>query len=301
MKTYFNNIQFFSGAVRSRDCIHLLGTVDSSASDDPPKSRIYTFRSGQWEAVELPWQARAMAFCQEPLPYLVAMGSGGLIHVVNDEATASEKPIFTVTGKTPYRGSLRDIRYIPSGCFMAVGSDRQAYRREGPSTWICVDQTLPKGSEGDEKCLESVDGFNEGEIYAVGSGGDIWRFDGRIWHALPRVTHTHLHRVICAADGQVYACGHCGTLVMGRRDQWQVIAQGDTSEALWGLAFCKNVLYVSSASFLYRLDAGRLVRVAFDDEIPSTCQFLAAGDDVLLLVGKEDVVYLDGTVWRRLI
>ncbi|NHZ40887.1 hypothetical protein [Massilia aquatica] len=66
--------------------------------------------------------------------------------------------------------------------------------------------------------------FSAADMYAVGSDGDVWHFEGTAWHSCPFPTDASLETVCCAGDGLVYITEINGSVWAGRSDGWTRIA-----------------------------------------------------------------------------
>jgi len=91
MKSYFSDIQFFTGAVPGRNCIPLLGTFRTCDLGRSAQIPHLHFLGGRLEAMARPWQARAMGFCMGTQAHLIVMGSEGLIDVMADRDVKRRK------------------------------------------------------------------------------------------------------------------------------------------------------------------------------------------------------------------
>ena len=118
------------------------------------------------------------------------------------------------------------MRGIAQGLAYAVGTTREAYMHKAPNVWRCIDETARRAGESlIAKSFESIDGFCEDEIYAVGWDGEIWHYDGSRWDEIASPTNLGLHRIRCAEDGTAYACGKvgpCCAAVDGRGRSWTI-------------------------------------------------------------------------------
>jgi len=195
---------------------------------------------------------------------------------------------------------LMDLRAIGGNLF-ACGVQNQVFRQTG-GIWVKVDQGTFSPFVGDvDRRLESIHGFSTNDIYAVGSSGAIWHYDGQTWSRLDSPTNVTLNVVLCASDGFVYVGGATGLLLRGRRDAgWQQI--GSPEEILGvveDLAEFQGKIYVTCTSKLFRI-ADDIVE---DVEIPvegERCFYAVdATPESLWCVGGEVVLQFDGTKWEQ--
>jgi len=290
----------FSGAaVRRRDFIYLLASNDEMREDGEPNSTVAVWRSGKWGWACSGWQSTCLAVCTVPKEQVIAVGEDGEAYLAGSGDT-HEESVKTPQSSPQRRGYLRCVRTVEGRAYIA-GMNRQVYRRDGENRYTAMDQGArpPAGSTG-VVGFEGIDGFSAKEIYAAGWDGEIWFFNGSVWLQANSPVSTILTDVCCAGDEYVYICGRQGTLLRGRGNEWEQIAQDSTKEDLWSLAWYKGSLYASSLRALYRLRRGKLDIVEFDDDIPDTFYHLATGDGILVSTGSKDAMMFDGRSWTRI-
>ncbi|WP_198163630.1 hypothetical protein [Pedobacter cryoconitis] len=90
-------------------------------------------------------------------------------------------------------------------------------------------------------------------------------------------------------------------MLRGRNDQWEIIKHESTEEDLWGMEVFDGQLYVSSTSFVYRLEGDKLNPVDFGVDIPRTCYHLSAADGIMWSIGIKDIMEFDGSNWKRIL
>jgi hypothetical protein len=274
----------------------VLCAVDKLSKGDVPHTMLFTRDDGEWLYEPLNWSAVSSCVVEKPKQQLLAAGPSGLV-LVFGQGDQLEEHVLGKTGAVA-PGAIREVRDI-AGRGWAAGMGYQAYRREKPGRWKRVGAGLPKPKA--MHGFESIHGFSESEIYAVGWHGEIWRCDGKKWSPVKSPTQVLLTRVLCAGDGTAYACGQGGVLVAGRRDRWRVIEHDSTSVDLWDLEWFAGRLWVSSSQFIYTLDEGELKLVDFGDDVPDTCYHLSAKDGTLWSIGAKDIMETrDGRRWTRI-
>lgn len=291
-----------SGTVRYSDLAYLLATNDQVIAEGHTSSLILDFDMGNWAAGAVKWLACSGTVCHVPAERFIVLGTDGSINVSGGGEVKEEPPIRPAGIDPRKRGPLREIRGIANGRAYVVGTCRQAYVRDDEGQWRCIDQSAQGGDvDITDTSFESIDGFDEQEIYTVGWEGEIWTYDGATFTQLTSPTNLALYKVRCAPDGFVYACGQLGTLLRGRGDQWEVIEHGSTTEDLWGMEIFNGEVYVSSTRFVYRLVDGKLKAVDFGDDVPGSCYHLSAADGIMWSIGPKDVMEFDGSTWKRIL
>lgn len=292
-----------TGVLRRPGLGYVITTLDSDALDrDRPHSLMRTLYMGKWGAYATNWLACSGTVCHIPAERFLAIGEWGFVYVIGGGEERVENSIQDGGFSPQTRGPLREVRAVNGGRAYAVGTKRQVYRRDAADRWVCIDQSMQRLADNmEDYCFESIDGFSEEDIYAVGWEGEIWHFDGRLWERIESPTNLALYKIRCGKDGFAYACGQAGTLLRGRGVRWEVIQQQRTEEDLWGLEWFMGRLYVASTQFVYYLDADDLELVDFADDVPSSCYHLSAIDDVLWSIGPKDLMEFNGIDWTRVL
>jgi hypothetical protein len=150
------------------------------------------------------------------------------------------------------------------------------------------------------KGFNSIDGFSQRDLYAVGFEGEIWSYDGKTWTQIDSPTSVPLQPVLCAPDGNVYAAGNSGTLLKGRGSAWQVIDLGDFDETIWDICWFKERLYIGASRDLLVLGPSGATSVNMPLQAPRTFGHFATNGEVLWSIGQKTLVYThDGNTWTE--
>jgi len=279
------------GAARTADLCYILSKGKDLLQRNVAHTSVIGLYRGDWaKAVMLNWNSTALAVAKHPEERLVVVGEDGQVCVYVGGKKTDEQ-------LSPKPNLIRNARSI-SGEVYACGMKRQVYRRTGADAWMAMHASAPRKSE--TTGFESIDGYNEEEIYAVGWSGEVWQYDGMRWIDRDSPTNLILTAVCCAGNGVVYAVGQQGTMLRGRRDRWELVPwEGEVSVDLWDLCWFGDKLYVAAINGLFTLEGNVLVPVDFGIVDTPTCFNLTTADGVLWSIGRDDVLSFNGSAWRR--
>jgi hypothetical protein len=237
------------------------------------------------------WDTQAMCVVKKPVEKLVAVsGKGNVFTFVGGKETQE-----TITPE-PY-----DIAGLATigGYAFACGSDRQVFKRVDEGQWISMhapDSSKLDGTYG----FESIAGFDEEDIYAVGWKGEIWHFNGEKWRQIDSPTIQILTSVVCAEDGVVYIGGRNGTLIKGRGDIWEIVNRTGYNGDIWSMQFFDKKLFIATLDRICTLKEQDLEPVKMGNDYPGTCYHLTTSDGVMWSIGTDDIFSFDGKTWTRI-
>jgi hypothetical protein len=299
-------LSFWGGVPLSASEAVLLSSVD--ALKDKPHTMVVHLQGERQKVRSIEWSAISSCRAVVPEDEIVVLGLEGQVYRFA-RGQWSEEPTFAEKTRPDKFGPLLDIRAIGGQAF-AAGYGRQVYRRLGPNRWEIVDHTIPgekAGQRNPVSAFESIDGFDQSDLYAAGTKGQIWHFDGHRWKALASPTNVHLMALICASDGFAYACGQMGILLRGREAHWEVIHVESGMGHLWDICEFHGRIFCVSYGILFEWQNGELEPVPFPDYdslqggIPMSFFKLAVCEDCLWSIGEKDVITFDGREWTRVL
>jgi hypothetical protein len=297
---YLDGFSIFDGAVRYFDLAYLLATYDEAVRDGIPHTRLISLDQGDWGGDDLDWTATSCTVVLEPAERFIAISPAGRVQTSGGGEFVEEASI-SVHGTGPQqRGPLRSVRGI--GHAYACGTNRQLYRRTAPGAWEDLARAAtPAEDEWGQFCFESVDGFSETDIYAVGWEGEIWHYDGEQLQKIESPTDRTLHAIRCAGNGTACAAGQSGVILEGRGNDWTPISQHQTTDTFRSIEWFQDRLYLATSDQVYELEDGELRPVAWGEDIPQTCLRLSAQDDRGWSIGAKDVMELKNSHWTRVL
>ncbi len=282
---------FITGVARYGDLFYILSKEKSFLEDDVAHTCVNSIDRKQWMNVKnVNWNSTAAAIARVPSEKLVVIGEYGDVFTYVSGNITEEKI-------TPKPTLIRSANTIDDQVYVC-GMKRECFKRTGEDRWINI--SAPKPRQGETAGFEAVDGFSADELYAVGWEGEIWWFDGNKWSPIQDITNLILTSVHCAGDGMVYAVGQKGTLLRGRKNDWEALEIADDfNEDLWGLCWFNDKLYVSSMLGLYTFEDEYFTDVDLGKYADATTYHLSTSENVLWSVGGEDVLSFDGKKWAH--
>jgi hypothetical protein len=295
-----DKFSFVTGAIRQSDLGYLILSDDGAREKKIAMAGIVQWEPAGWgDGGQVAWRAAGAAIAKLPAEQLIVVGEFGSALLLGG-GDRHEESVQSADSKPSDRGPLRGVRAVGDSIFV-VGMDRQVYRRDPRGNWSAFDKGLPRQPESKEiSGFESVDGFSEADLYAVGWEGEIWNCANGEWHQEPSPLKTVLVDVCCGGDGAVYACGRNGVLVRGRRGTWAAVELGGFTESLWSLAWYGGKLYAASMDTIFELSNEQLVPVNMGSDRAKTCYDLVTGHGVMWSIGAKDVMSFDGHAWTRI-
>jgi hypothetical protein len=188
------------------------------------------------------------------------------------------------------------------GDLFACGDMYQVYHRGLGQNWILKSTGLPSVRLFDTACLlTAIDAFSPSDVYAVGSSGGVWHWDGVLWRQQEQLTNLHLYSVHCARDGYVYVGGGGGLLLKGRAGMsWENIGNPAVStHTFHSITGFGDFVYIAADKQLLISDG-----VSLDEQVVPLSgkkAFYRVDDapDCLWCVGDECVFSFDGNGWMR--
>lgn len=283
-------VTLWKAGARARDLVYIAATMDDLTQKEIPHSTFLSIYRGQWNnAGQAQWSTVAVCVVKAPSERFVAISEDGDVYTYAAGKSTAESIV-------PAPSALAAIATI-DGYAYACGMLRQVYVRTAEGQWQAIG--APEPPAGVTAGFEAIAGYNEQDIYAVGWEGEIWQRAAGNWIQHDSPVNLILTGVTCSNDGYVYACGQSGTLLKGRKDQWEIIEHEIPEEDFWDIHAFGDHVYVASYSGLFQIKDGVVEPVDFGDEAPATCHRLTSAAGVLWSVGAEDVFSFDGSTWKR--
>lgn len=290
-------VYFTTVAIQSPGRAIIAGHLFAEASD-PTVTRVYICDAGDWSFA---YDVNDVVYATATIPTgqerraVALLGRHGLFR----ENAPGKKPKDTAI--RAYDDSYwMDLRLIGSSLY-ACGIQNQVIRRSG-NTWVAVDQGIAEPLDDEVTAtLQSIDGFGENDIYAVGDGGVIWHWNGKKWQSLESPTNLPLYAVKCASDGRVYVGGSGGTLLMGHaQTAWADLSDPAVCDDVFeSIVEFKGQVYLTATDKLISAQGTSLIEVS--PKVRGTKVFYAgdASDESMWMVGDQSVLRFDGKKWHR--
>lgn len=215
---------------------------------------------------------------------------------VFEKLTAWERPLTAMPGYEAGRGPMRKIRAF-GDAVLAVGMDRQVYEFKPDETW--VNRSAPSTRAKPVTGFEAVTGTGLNDFYCAGWRGEIWHRSAGVWRQIDSPTNVLITDLTVAGD-TIYGCGLGGLVIAGSGSQWRVLNQGTFDRDLYSVCVYQGRIFAASLYGVYELKHDKLYNVNFGMQSPKTAHTLCPAADGLGVIGAKDLLFFDGTSWRKL-
>ena len=86
--------------------------------------------------------------------------------------------------------------------------------------------------------IRDIDGSSLNNVWAVGNGGNTWRWEGVAWESVPSGTAIQLNAVVVIAESDVWAVGNDGAILHWDGATWDQMVSPVTNDlfALWAIS-----------------------------------------------------------------
>jgi hypothetical protein len=290
------SISFNEGCVVEQDYIYVASKIDAVDPGEYSHSRMYFYFKSNWHHHDQNWNVSSVCVSRKGDKRMyVAMSIQGDISLRFVGGTELER--IPNAGTLNGRGAMSQVREI-EGKLVACGYEGQVYVRQ-PTGWQVLSDGLFSFSSKDQPAhLNSIDGNQFEDIYAVGYFGRIFHFDGKKWSEIESPTNVHLERVRVEA-GIAYICGNNGTVLFGDKNGFKLISIDDHENHLWGLERFKGKTYVADLDGVYVHDGVNWAPVKMGFQGPVDAYRLDAYDGVMWSFGPKTIAQFDGSKWTR--
>ena len=269
--------------------------------DDPSFTRLTICNNGSWgmlaDISDIVYSLEKRPMPMQKKPNLCVLGRNGFFR----EYVAGAKPIDLPIHKKDV-SYLEDIKLIGNNLY-ACGGQNQLYKLDG-QIWRDFDHAIYSPFKGKlEKCLLSIDGYSDQDIYAVGERGAVWHWNGHKWSNVDAPTNLSLNCVKCMANGDVFICGDGGALFrLNQKKQWLDLSNPEiTTRSLWDIAEYEGFCYVTAENKLLRTDGDSIEEINIPTEQEAYFYSIDALEENLWIVGGEEVYQYNGKSWQVLI
>jgi hypothetical protein len=262
-------------------------------SDHEPGTRVFRW-TDKWDNYYVRGISAGICAVRSNQPEILTLCADGRVHRAAPDGQSYESLVDDPPSKN---GLLRDIRCIGDSIYVA-GFGRQIYQRNTDRSWQHCDHGVVEDPKAESLSgFESIDGFHENELYAVGNLGEIWCRHENQWRKIESPTNIILENVLCAPDGVVYISGQLGILLRGRRNSWELIEHELTEDTFWDMTWFDNKLWLSTSKALYSFANDRLEQIDTGIGAGQTFRYLDATPECLCSSGERHLAIFDGKAW----
>jgi hypothetical protein len=185
------------------------------------------------------------------------------------------------------------------GDLFAASTARQLFVRRQPGVWELLGNPLPKPEENKLSFVD-FDGFNDGDVYAVGDAGDVWHLQGKTWGRRKFPSNAGLSAVCCGGDGLVYVAA--GNIIYrGVGDKWEKLKTvAPISLPIKDLVWYDSELWATNDYGVWVLRENKLDEAEVPSGVKVCAGNLAVRDGVLLIAGYGGAAFKFNGKWTEI-
>jgi hypothetical protein len=230
-----------------------------------------------------------------------------------------KKQVFDFKSSNEVVGPFRKIRNIGDELYV-IGEERSVWVMRD-SMWhrqengISQKESLPEPGSSDfdedeyisnliehSEIMFSISGSGANDLCLVGTSGEIWTWNGKIWEKESSPTNQNLYDVYCLNEGHYIICGQNGTILIGGKGEWHVIESNNDHSDFCSITKFRDKFYLADGHNLFEYNGDELSPIDFGvgDQVPS--HFVASSDQIIVtLAAKEAFFSRDGSYWESLL
>lgn len=287
------------------------GVAQEALESGTPMSAVLYWDGGSWsKGPILPFEAVSLTLTSGRDNRAVILGRQGHVAAVSGESTTD----LPLVGDYDYSGPFRRILNISERLFV-LGEDRGLYMLRAdhwqqlsnglPSidfSAVADDEEAYQRIAGETEVWFSFAGLNEKQICSVGSGGEIWHWDGTIWHRADSPTNLVLTDTFATEDNRYLICGQRGLVFYSDREFWTILCSENPPLELSCVCKFHGRVYLADGHGVFALEGDAITPVKLQDGTIFPAHRLISRSELLVSLASKDVfISSDGATWEALL
>jgi hypothetical protein len=188
-----------------------------------------------------------------------------------------------------------DSQVMYAGCGYSGGTDSPLYKsNDGGINWIASHTGIP-----DLKIvIGDMWGTSATDVFAVGSDGNILRYDGSIWSDINSGTTEDLNDIWGSSASNIFAVGTYGTILRYNGSIWTAMNSGTTSDltGIWGSG-PTNVFAVGNSGTILHFDGSAWAALSIVNNEDLNDVWGSSATDVFVVGDNGTVLHYNGSGW----
>lgn len=273
------------------------------AAQDPAFSQAatphtgYSYWSAQngWDEIGVKGRVTVDLTTNEDATMILSTDQAGIIY--ETDGTTGLNTGLGGSETDPLDQEIRCVQRIGDHIF-AAGVARQVYMRQSGGSWHKI-STTDMMQPDKPMAFQGICGNEPNAVYAAGFGGELWRWNGKIWRQIASPTNI-VFNAIASGPNACVAVGMAGQVAIGIGDAWDMVEHDATNEPFWSVQAYHDAFYLTALSGIYRLKDGHLEAFRDVDDTMRTVYGLSTGPSGLWSVGSSDIALFDGETWQTI-